>query len=190
MVTTFTAGSPTASHTLIVSAIVLTLAALLATSSAPAADTGRHGAHQHGVATLQVSLDGGVLQITYEGPAENILGFEHAPRTDAQRKTVARAEEELRQSAQLFTTPPAAACRAQPARIEMTLPTAHSGETHSEIEAEWRWNCARPDALAHVDVGLFTTFPRLKQLRAQVVTGKGQTTALLKPGTARLTLGP
>jgi hypothetical protein len=144
------------------------------------------GAHQHGAAALQVSLDGRVLQIAYDGPAENILGFEHAPKTEAQRKTVARAEEQLRQSAQLFTTPPAAACQAQPARIEMKLPSPGSGETHSEIEVEWRWDCAKPDALAYVDVGLFKAFPRLKQLRAQVVTGKGQTTALLKPNTARL----
>jgi hypothetical protein len=173
-----------------VRSVSLALSALLATAPALAADTDRHGAHQHGAAALQVSLDGGVLQIVYEGPAESILGFEHAPRTDAQRKTVARAEEQLRQSAQLFTTPSAAACQAQAVRIEMKLPSAGSGETHSEIEAEWRWNCARPDALAHVDVGLFKAFPRLKQLRAQVVTAKGQTTALLKPGAARLKLAP
>jgi hypothetical protein len=181
MVTTSTAGSP------IARVLSLILCALLAaTAPAPAADKDRHGAHQHGAATLQVSLDGGVLQIAYEGPAENILGFEHAPRSEAQRKTVARAEEQLRQSAQLFTTPPAAACQARPARIEMKLPSPGSGETHSEIEVEWRWDCARPEALAHVDVGLFRAFPRLKQLRAQVVTAKGQTTALLKPTSARL----
>ena len=167
-------------------ALSFLVSALLLTAPALAADKDRHGAHQHGAAALLVSLDGRVLQIAYEGPAENILGFEHAPKTEAQRKTVARAEEQLRQSAQLFITPPAAACQAQPARVEMKLPSAGSGETHSEIAVEWHWDCAKPDALAHVDIGLFKAFPRLKQLRAQVVTVKGQTTALLKPNAARL----
>jgi hypothetical protein len=71
----------------------------------------------------------------------------------------------------------------------MKLPAAGSKETHSEIEAEWRWVCANPAALAHLDVTLFKAFPRLKQLRAQVLTGRGQTTAVLKPGAARLKIG-
>jgi Protein of unknown function (DUF2796) len=147
---------------------------------------GQPPAHQHGVARLQVSLEGRALLIGYEGPAENILGFEHAPKTDAQKKTVARAEEQLKQPDRLFVIPAAADCRAQPARVDVKLPAAGRGETHSEIETEWRWECAKPDALTHVDVGLFKAFPRLKQLSAQVVTPQGQKTVVLKPNAARL----
>jgi hypothetical protein len=166
----------------ILTAVVATAAALAAGQPA----SGQPPAHQHGAARLQVSLEGRALLIGYEGPAENILGFEHAPKSDAQKKTVARAEEQLKQPGQLFVTPPAADCRAQPARVEMKLPASGSGETHSEIEAEWRWECAKPEALTHIDVGLFKAFPRLKQLSAQVVTAQGQKTAVLKPKTARL----
>jgi hypothetical protein len=71
----------------------------------------------------------------------------------------------------------------------MKLPAAGSGETHSEIEAEWRWDCGKPDALIQLDVsGLFKAFPRLKQLKVQIVTAQGQKTAVLKPGAARLKL--
>lgn len=170
-------------------ACALTLAALLGTAPALAADKtprDRHQAHQHGAARLQVSLDGRVLQISFEGPADNILGFEHAPRNEAQKQTLARAEERLKQPTRLFATPPAAECQAQPARLETTLPAAGSGETHSEIEVDWRWECATPQALTHVDVGLFKAFPRLKQLRVQVVTAQGQQAAVLKPSAARL----
>jgi Protein of unknown function (DUF2796) len=165
------------------------LSAVLATASAlvahpPAA--GQHAAHQHGSARLQVSLEGRALLIGYEGPAENILGFEHAPKTDAQKKTVARAEEQLKQPDRLFVLPAAADCRAQPPRVDLRLPAAGSGETHSEIDTEWRWECAKPEALTHVDVGLFKVFPRLKQLSVQVVTAQGQRSAILKPNTVRL----
>jgi hypothetical protein len=146
-------------------------------------------AHHHGSARLQVSVDGPTLQVAFEGPADNILGFEQAPRTDAQKKTVARAEEQLKQTPQLFGTPAEAGCQPQPARVEMKLPPAGSKETHSEIEAEWRWVCANPGGLTFVDVLLFKAFPRLKQLQAQVVTGRGQAKAVLKPGGARVKIG-
>jgi hypothetical protein len=163
---------------------------LLAAAPALGADKSapeQHPAHQHGAASLQVSVEGRALQITFEGPADNLLGFEHAPRSEAQRQTVARAEQQLKQPVLLFAIPPAAACQPQPAQVEMKLPAQGSGETHSEIEVEWRWECAKPDALAHVDAGgLFKNFPRLKQLKVQVVTAQGQRTAVLKPGAARL----
>jgi Protein of unknown function (DUF2796) len=144
-------------------------------------------AHQHGAATLYVSLEGSALQIAFEGPADNLLGFEHAPQNETEKKTVARAERQLKQPIQLLATPPAAKCQAQPARVEMKLPAPGSVETHSEIEAEWRWDCAKPAALTHVDAGgLFKAFPRLKELKVQVVTAQGQKTALLNPGAARL----
>jgi hypothetical protein len=104
---------------------------------------------------------------------------------------VARAEQQLKQPLQLFGTPPAAECQAQPAQVEMKLPAADSRETHSEVEAEWRWECGQPDALTHVDAsGLFKAFARLKQLRVQLVTARGQTSAVLKAGTARLKIAP
>jgi hypothetical protein len=150
------------------------IAILLVIAPVPAADKPAPAsgpAHQHGAASLQVSLEEDVLQIALEGPADNLLGFEHAPRNEAQRKMVERAEQQLK----------------QPARVDVKLPAAGSGEMHSEIEAEWRWKCGKPGALAHVDVGgLFKAFPRLKQLKVQIVSARGQKTAVLRPGASRL----
>jgi len=161
-----------------VRACSLILSTLLVAGPVLAADkdAAQPKAHQHGAAQLEVTLDGGVLQIALEGPAENFLGFEHAPRTDAQRKTVARVEEQLKQPAQLFTPVAVADCRPEPPRVEIKLPAPGSKETHSEVEA----------ALGHVNVGLFKAFSRLKELRVQIVTAQGQKTAVLKPGAPRL----
>jgi hypothetical protein len=171
---------------------LLVVVTLLVTAPAIAADRPapeQHPAHQHGAASLQVSVDGRALQITLEGPSDNLLGFEHAPRSEAQKQAVARADQKLKQPAQLFGTPPAAECQPQSTRVDMKLPESGSAETHSEIEAEWRWDCGKPDLLAQVDAsGLFKAFPRLKQLKVEVVTERGQKTAVLKPGAARLKL--
>jgi Protein of unknown function (DUF2796) len=166
------------------------LAALLTTAPAIAADKtepGQPPAHQHGGASLQVSLDGRALQVALEGPSDNLLGFEHAPRNDAEKQAVARAEQKLKLPGQLVGIPPAAECQPQLARVNIKLPAAGSGETHSDIEAEWRWDCGKLDALTHVDVsGLFKAFPRVKHLKVEVVTARGQKTAVLKPGAARI----
>ena len=174
-------------------AYVLWLSTLLAAAPALAAeqsDSRQHPAHEHGIARLDVTLEGGVLQIALDGPADNFLGFEHAPRTDAQKQTVARVEQQLRQSTQLFAPPAAAGCQAQAPQVEIKLPPPGSQETHSEIEAEWRWQCAQPAALAHVDVGLFKSFPRLRELRVQVVGTRGQISAVLRPNASRLKIAP
>ena len=155
---------------------------LAADGGAPA----RQQAHQHGAAGLDVSVEGSVLQIALDSPADNLVGFEHAPRNEAQKRTVNRVEQQLRQPATLFTPSAQADCRAEPPRVEIKLPPPGSAEAHSEVEAEWRWQCARPAALAHVDVGLFKAFPRLRELRAQIVTAAGQRTLILTPAAPRL----
>lgn len=42
-------------------------------------------AHEHGAASLRVAVDGGLPTMTSSNPLENLLGFEHAPRTPARR---------------------------------------------------------------------------------------------------------
>jgi hypothetical protein len=172
-------------NTLLLSALIAVAPA--ATADPSAADS-RH-AHRHGAARLAVTLEGGALQITLDSPADNVLGFEHAPRTEGQRKTVGRVEAQLRRPAELLAPVPAADCRAEAPRVEIKLPPPGSRDTHSEVEAEWRWQCARPSALTYVDVGLFAVFPRLKELAVEVVTAEGQRKRLLRPGASRLLIG-
>ncbi|MCH8499932.1 MAG: DUF2796 domain-containing protein [Marinobacter sp.] len=50
------------------------------------------GAHVHGEARLQVALEGQTAELILNSPADNLLGFEHAPRNDAQRDALKNAE--------------------------------------------------------------------------------------------------
>lgn len=59
---------------------VLATSLLLATSAGAAAGEHReHGAHEHGVAQLNLVLEGEKLLIELASPGVNIVGFEHAP---------------------------------------------------------------------------------------------------------------
>jgi hypothetical protein len=166
---------------------------LLAAAAVPAVAADKHGAtggHRHGIAQLQVAVQGQELHIALEGPADNVLGFERAPKNDEQKRTLQRVEQQLHQPSQLFSLPAAARCTARPARVAIKLPPPGSREQHSEVEAEWRWTCAAPAALGQVEVGLFTAFPKLKELHTQAATPNGQNATRLTPRAAQLRLMP
>lgn len=60
------------------------------------------GAHEHGVASLNAALDGNLLELQFESPAMNLVGFEHAAKSDADKAKVAAAKRELEQPISLF----------------------------------------------------------------------------------------
>lgn len=150
----------------------------------------QHGAHQHGVAKLAVAVDGKQLEITLESPLDNLLGFERAPRTDAEREAVRKMAQRFHAPAGLFTPTPAAGCTPQGAELASPVldpallaatgsaaaaaPAGKNGDGHADLEATVRFQCANPAALKGVDIGLFKAFPKFRQIDAAVAAGSGQ----------------
>ena len=69
---------------------------------------GKTAAHVHGVASLEVAIDGGTLTLQFETPLANLLGFEHAPRNEKQKQAVRAMADRLREAGAVFTPSPAA----------------------------------------------------------------------------------
>jgi hypothetical protein len=65
----------------------------------------QHKAHTHGQADASIIYDGSVVVLEMESPADNILGFEHAPKTAAQRSAHTRATKLLAAPGELFSLP-------------------------------------------------------------------------------------
>ncbi|MFO6377007.1 DUF2796 domain-containing protein, partial [Pseudomonas aeruginosa] len=66
---------------------------------------GSLGKHEHGVAQLNVALDGKTLELELDSPAMNLVGFEHAASTDADKAAVAKARAQLEKPLELFALP-------------------------------------------------------------------------------------
>lgn len=142
-----------------------------------------HGAHQHGVAQLEVAVDGNTLTIHLESPLDNLLGFEHAPRTEPQRLAARNLLRTLRQGERLFAPTVAAGCKLAEAKVEAPVLEGQAGAgEHADLDADWRFTCAQPALLTGMKVGLFAKYPGLKRLDAAVVSGKGQRAAKLTRG--------
>jgi hypothetical protein len=163
-----------------------------------------HGPHVHGMAELNVALDGNVLWIELNSPAMNIVGFEHAPQSAEQKAAVHDATETLKDGGPAFGTSADASCRLAEAKVTTDIEhpgtehhdeadehreaDEHADEAHSEFQASYRFECAAPDALKQIEVRLFELFPGTEEIEAQVISGAGQTAAELTAATPNLSL--
>ncbi|MBO4122615.1 DUF2796 domain-containing protein [Cupriavidus gilardii] len=155
--------------------------------------------HVHGQATLDVAVEGHVLSIALASPLDNVFGFERLPRTDAERQKVHQAIAGLRDGAALFLPSPEADCRFEAAQVHFGA--LHHGLTgegdaprgkpqaehqHADLDADYRFRCARPEALRAIEVRVFRLFPGANRIAAQLAADKRQSGATLTPAQSRL----
>lgn len=152
-------------------------------------------AHEHGVASLNVALDGQVLEIQLQSPAMNLVGFEHEAKSDADKAKVAAARQHLEQPQALFALPIEAKCALQDSELDSPLFGGHAHEEHehadehghSDIDASYRFACANAEALQTLELGsFFGTFPGTEKLEVQLIGPSGQQGAELTPSNSRL----
>ena len=78
----------------------------------------QQSAHVHGIATLNLAVEGDELEIEFVSPAGNIVGFEHEAVTAAERRAIRDAIEQLMKGNELFDLPLAASCSLHVAEVE------------------------------------------------------------------------
>ena len=153
---------------------------------------GSLGAHEHGVARLNAALDGKTLELELESPAMNLVGFEHAARSDADKAKVASVRASLEQPLALFDLPAQAGCRVSAQELESPLFGDHDkaddhAHEHSDIHAHYQLECATPSALESLDLApLFKQFPATQKIQVQLIGPNGQQGAELTPSSTRL----
>jgi hypothetical protein len=150
---------------------------------------GSLGAHEHGVGRLNAALDGQTLELELESPAMNLVGFEHAATTDADKAKVAAVRSQLEKPLALFNLPTAAGCGVASQKLQSPLfddkPDAdddHDEDAkdehhhdHSEIHAHYQFTCTTPAALKTLDLAnIFNTFPATQKIQVQLIGPSGQ----------------
>jgi len=161
--------------------VLATGAMALLMATLPAAHAGK--AHEHGVAKVDVAIEGNKLTVALESPLDSLLGFERAPRTDAERKAAADVLARLRSGAALFTADAAAQCTLSKAEISAPVleaaGKAPAGD-HADLDASYEFTCAQPNQLRTLDLGLFDAFRRMQRIEVQVAGAQGQSKVTLK----------
>lgn len=150
----------------------------------------QHGAHVHGIAALNLALEGQEVHLDLDSPAANIVGFEHAPSSDADHAALDKAVAMLKDGNQLFRFNSEAGCQMEKVAVTSPLLTdeheeheheEHEGGDHADIEATYHFECEQPDKLTQLSVELFEAFPRTEKLNVQYVIESKQGAAELSP---------
>ena len=166
--------------------------ALFNVQVAHASELEMHGAHTHGISSLDVVLDAQTLSVSLYGPAANFLGFEHVPESHAQWDAVHAAQTKL--EAGVLALPAAAGCTLASVDVDMPykLPEEHHDEHHgehhdehhdhdhhnegghTEIEANYTYECKNPAAISALDVQAFAQFEHTEEINYQAIMGMKQ----------------
>lgn len=163
--------------------------AVAATGAAVAASP-----HQHGAARLDIAVDARRVSIFLESPLHDLLGFERAPRTDAERQRADALLARLRDAAALFGIDPAAGCTATGVTLESPALGVGGGSAapvagdHADLQGRFDFDCRQAGRAGFVTVGLFEAFPGLARIEVQVATPRGQMKATLQRPSSRVAL--
>ncbi len=171
---------------------------IILSGPAQAEERRHHEAHEHGVANLNIAVEGNNIYIEFASPAANIVGFEHHPRTHEQKDAVKDAVNKLKNGDALFLLSAKSESKLVKSSVDTDIDKdadhhseeEHHGhedkhaedhgetdehERHSEFEATYQFICQKPGKLLQIEVMLFRVFPGIEHIEVQLLTETKQT---------------
>lgn len=153
-------------------------------------------AHMHGLATLTLALENNILEVQFESPAANIVGFEHKANSHKEKAAVAQAEVILNNPNHLFSFV-GSDCQSNNTVVDASglmdeqhdehkehsnhdhHPSSedhndHDDDSHSEISARYRFTCKDSKNISLISVAFFSEFPGIQKIDAMWITGTKQ----------------
>ena len=159
--------------------IPVTVASLMLTLPFYHAIASELDAHEHGSASLDIAIDTNTIEMRFESPAVNIVGFEYATDDDQQLLLIQLAKNNLSNFDAVFQLVGDASC--QTVESSANWVTKHeegheepSASEHAEFIAEYQLKCKQVNYLTAIDVNLFEFFPGISDLDIQVIYSGGQ----------------
>ena len=164
--------------------IPVTVASLMLTLPFYHAIASELDAHEHGSASLDIAIDTNTIEMRFESPAVNIVGFEYATDDDQQLLLIQQAKNNLSNFDAVFQLVGDASC--QTVESSANWVTKHEEDDHeddheddpasehAEFIAEYQLKCKQVDYLTAIDVNLFEFFPGISDLDVQVIHSGGQ----------------
>ncbi|MCC5826445.1 DUF2796 domain-containing protein [Alkalimonas sp.] len=143
------------------------------------------GAHVHGEALLTFVLEGNEAILALQTAAYNIVGFEHAPSTDEQKREVQAALSMLSKGS-WFELNRDTGCQVEQADASTDL-TRSGHQNHGDFYANFTLLCHNPARLQYLDLSLIQLMPALERVQVQWVVNErqGMNTATLREGRIR-----
>lgn len=139
-------------------------------------------AHVHGVANLDISIEGDRLSLALEAPLDALVGFERPPKTAKEKDAFEAMKKALNDAARLFL--PTAAAHCTPVSVKLDVPFADGKpgrDGHGDVDVEYVFRCAQPAALKGVETSLFQSAHALYRIEVRRAGPAGQGSGRLTP---------
>lgn len=178
----------------------LALASLALTLPSHNAIASEFDAHEHGSAALEIAIDANTIEMRFESPAVNIVGFEYTTDDDQQQLLITKAKNNLSDFDAIFQLAGDVSCKIVQSSANWL--TKHEEEEHeegheeeheedheeeheedheeapsaehAEFIAEYQLECNQLNNLTAIKVNLFEFFPAIADLDVQVIYAGGQ----------------
>lgn len=135
-------------------------------------------AHQHGGGHIDIAIEKNTLLLELSIPAMNILGFEHHPGNDSEKRVLKQSLQDLKNVSRLFRINAGAGCKlANVSTQSQLLQTTHHHhhhtpqDAHSDFTASYEFVCNNSSQLRSLEVTLFDVYPATQYLELQLLTG-------------------
>lgn len=173
----------------------LSLTLLLATSLLPGlaqAQAHNHAAHEHGRASVDIAIERNQITLGLHTPLDNLVGFERAPRSAAERQTAEAAVARLRAADGWMRIDPKAGCTLGEAVLESAAlglgGGTHKEGEHADVEGSVTYRCTDATQAGYIELGLADAFKRIRTVDVQVAGSNGQFKRTLSGKTRRISL--
>lgn len=135
------------------------------------------GAHVHGVLKLEMAVEKNVADIDIDGPAESFIGFEHAPKSDKEKKLLNDTKVLWEKNIfELVAFDKKLNCKI----TQSTLNQVMEEGSHSDIEAKAKITCVGNLAGSEVQIFLRKKFKNIKKLNVELLSTETKTIEITK----------
>lgn len=157
--------------------------------------------HVHGEAELFIVVVEQQIMIEMESPADNIVGFEHAPQTQEQKDRVASSLKTLNEYQHLVELTTKAGCTQTEASVESPFDTHkkhddhHHGHNHHHDESghsaffiRYTLNCQNTGSIEQLEVTAFKHFKGFEKITVNWVNNNQQGSQRTTPSSPAVSL--
>lgn len=172
--------------------------AMLSSDMGGAAEKRHHEAHVHGVAEVNIAIDGSKADVEFRAPAESVMGFEHEAKSESDKKKRDAALRTVQTKiSQMVVFDPKLSCKFSEVKTAIVEEKGEPGKTqsdksahghkdqkktaeHREVRATFSAACDKTLAGSRVTFGVHKTFPAIGEIKVQVLGDAKQSGATIK----------
>lgn len=135
-------------------------------------------AHVHGQAQLQLAIDESQAVLSFSSPLDNFLGFERAPKDEAEQEKVKQLLQQLQNPLLWFELSPPAQCQVGQTELDSPVITgkqkSNDEKKHGDLRFEVELQCKNPQHLRSLKAKLLQQYKGIHRLKVEIVHISGQ----------------